>query len=137
MFHGVIPILATPFDDEERIDLESWERMIEFMMRLEVDAVTILGVLGESNRLSDRERETLIGSAIAVVDSRVPVIVGSSHSGTQAAPAACPFFLVPHSTRADRRGKARVHARRVEKTSPPDNRDKVCGFVRYERRGNG
>jgi 4-hydroxy-tetrahydrodipicolinate synthase len=35
--------------------------------------------------LSDRERETLIGAAVSAVDGRVPVIVGSSHTGTQAA----------------------------------------------------
>lgn len=85
MFTGVIPILATPFHDDERIDLESWQRLIEFMVRTEVNGITILGVLGESNRLTDRERETLIGAAVSTVDGRMPVIVGSSHTGTQAA----------------------------------------------------
>src|SRR5262245_4368582 len=85
MFRGVIPILATPFHDDERVDLESWQRLIEFMLRLEVNGITILGVLGESNRLTDRERETLIGAAVSAVDGRVPIIVGSSHSGTQVA----------------------------------------------------
>jgi len=85
MFSGVIPILATPFHDDERLDLDSWQRLIEFMMRLEVNGITILGVLGESNRLTDRERETLIGAAVSTVDGRAPVIVGSSHTGTQAA----------------------------------------------------
>src|SRR5262245_53518803 len=85
MFHGVIPILATPFHDDERLDLESWQRLIDFMLRLEVNGITILGVLGESNRLTDRERETLIGAAVSAVDGRVPVIVGSSHAGSQAA----------------------------------------------------
>ena len=59
MFQGVIPILATPFRDDERLDLESWERMIAFMGRLKVNGITILGVLGESNRLTDREREVV------------------------------------------------------------------------------
>ncbi|HEX7793570.1 MAG TPA: dihydrodipicolinate synthase family protein [Vicinamibacterales bacterium] len=85
MFSGVIPILATPFHDDERLDLESWQRLIEFMVRIEVNGITILGVLGESNRLTDRERETLIGAAVSAVDGRMPVIVGSSHTGTQAA----------------------------------------------------
>lgn len=85
MFHGVVPILATPFHDDEQVDVESWQRLIEFMMRLEVNGITILGVLGESNRLTDRERETLIGAAISTVDGRAAVIVGSSHTGTQAA----------------------------------------------------
>ena len=85
-FGGVIPILATPFlPDDEALDLESWQRLLEFMIGLGVDGVTILGVLGESNRLTDQERESLIGSAVAHVGQRVPVIVGTSHSGTRAA----------------------------------------------------
>lgn len=84
-FEGIIPILATPFRDDESLDLESWQRLLEFMIALGVDGVTILGVLGESNRLWDHEREALIRSAVKVVNKRVPVVVGTSHSGTQAA----------------------------------------------------
>jgi 4-hydroxy-tetrahydrodipicolinate synthase len=85
-FGGVIPILATPFRPEhEDLDLDSWQRLIEFMVGLGVDGITILGVLGESNRLTDQERETLIRVAVAVAGRRVPVIVGASHSGTRAA----------------------------------------------------
>jgi 4-hydroxy-tetrahydrodipicolinate synthase len=82
---GVIPILATPFLDDERLDLESWQRLVEFMAELGMDGITILGVLGESNRLSDHEREALIRRAVDVVDGRLPVVVGTSHSGTEAA----------------------------------------------------
>ena len=60
MFAGVVPILATPFHDDEALDLGSWQSLLEFMVALGVDGVTILGVLGESNRLNDEERQTLI-----------------------------------------------------------------------------
>jgi 4-hydroxy-tetrahydrodipicolinate synthase len=85
IFCGVIPILATPFHDDERLDLESWKRLLEFMVDIGSNGVTILGVLGESNRLNDEERKVLIQSAVAIVDKRVPVIVGSSHTGTRTA----------------------------------------------------
>jgi 4-hydroxy-tetrahydrodipicolinate synthase len=84
-FEGVIPILATPFNDNESLDLASWQRLLDFMVGLGVNGVTILGVLGESNRLSDHEREALIKSAVKTVHERVPIIVGTSHSGTHAA----------------------------------------------------
>ena len=84
-FSGVIPILATPFNNDESLDLVSWQRMIEFMLGMNVDGITILGVLGESNRLSDHEREALIKAAVATVGKRIPVIVGTSHSGSNAA----------------------------------------------------
>jgi len=83
ILRGVIPILATPFRDDESLDLESWKRLVSFMVDLGVDGITILGVLGESNRLSDDERATLIATAVSVVNRRVPVIVGTSHSGTR------------------------------------------------------
>ncbi len=85
MFTGVIPILATPFQDDESLDLHSWQRLLEFMVALGVNGVTILGVLGESNRLNDEERQTLIETAVAVVRKRVPIIVGTSATGTATA----------------------------------------------------
>ena len=84
-FTGVIPILATPFNTDESLDLESWHRMIEFMVEMKVDGITILGVLGESNRLSDHERQALIKAAVATVGKRIPVIVGTSYTGSIAA----------------------------------------------------
>ncbi|MEO8627893.1 MAG: dihydrodipicolinate synthase family protein [Betaproteobacteria bacterium] len=83
-FEGVYPILATPFNDDESLDLESFDRLIRFMAQLRVEGVTILGVLGESNRLLDREREALINTAVAAAGS-MPIIVGTSHSGSRAA----------------------------------------------------
>jgi len=83
-FEGVYPILATPFHDDESIDLESFDRLIRFMGRLGVDGVTILGVLGESNRLFDDERRQLTQTAVNAA-GEMPVIVGTSHSGTRAA----------------------------------------------------
>lgn len=84
-FGGVIPILPTPFHDDETLDLESWRRILEFMIGIGVDGVTILGVLGESNRLNDEERDRLTAAAVEVVARRVPIIVGTSHTGTAAA----------------------------------------------------
>jgi 4-hydroxy-tetrahydrodipicolinate synthase len=83
-FQGVYPILATPFNDDESLDLESFDRMIRFQAQIGVEGVTILGVLGESNRLLDDEREQLIKTAVSAAGS-MPVIVGASYSGTRAA----------------------------------------------------
>lgn len=83
-FEGVFPILATPFDEKENPDLESFDRLVRFMAGLGVDGITVLGVLGEANRLLDGEREQLIRTAVAAAGA-MPVIVGTSHSGTRAA----------------------------------------------------
>ena len=44
-FEGVFPILATPFFEDESLDLASLERLVRFMVSLGVEGVTVLGVL--------------------------------------------------------------------------------------------
>jgi 4-hydroxy-tetrahydrodipicolinate synthase len=85
---GVIPILATPFHDDESPDHQSLERMIRFFAQMGVNGVTVLGVLGESNRLTDSERSALIRTAVEAAGS-LPVIAGCSHTGTAATIALC------------------------------------------------
>ena len=82
-FKGVFPIMATPFRADEEVDLESFDRSVRFLKRAGVQGVTITGVLGESNRLLDREREALIKTAVAAAEG-MPVVVGTSHAGTHA-----------------------------------------------------
>ncbi len=83
-FKGVFPILVTPFDDQGNLDLESFDRTVRFMADIGVNGVTIIGVLGESNRMLDAEREQLIKTAVDAAGGRIPVIVGTSYSGTRA-----------------------------------------------------
>jgi 4-hydroxy-tetrahydrodipicolinate synthase len=113
-FGGVIPILATPFNDDESLDLDSWRRLLEFMIGIGVDGVTILGVLGESNRLNDQDRERLVESAVDIVRQRVPIIVGTSHTGTDAA-----VYL---SRRAEELGASAVMVTPAKEPVPNDER---------------
>ena len=50
-FSGVIPILVTPFNADESVDADSILNMIRLMQDIGAQGVTILGVLGEANRL--------------------------------------------------------------------------------------
>ena len=88
-YSGVFPILATPFNEDGSVDLESFDRLVGFMGDLGVGGITILGVLGESNRMLDKEREILISRAVAATNGRIRVIVGASHPGTQATIGLC------------------------------------------------
>lgn len=88
-YTGVFPILATPFNEDGSLDLDSFDRLVGFMGDLGVGGITILGVLGESNRMLDKERESLIARAVAATKGRTRVIVGASHPGTQATIGLC------------------------------------------------
>ena len=83
-FRGVYPILPTPFAPDESVDIASVENMVDKMVGLNVEGVTILGVLGEANRLTDRERADIVDAAVDAANGRIAVVVGASHSGTRA-----------------------------------------------------
>ena len=87
MFRGVFPIMATPFLPDESLDLQSFAKAVSFMETAGADGCTIVGVLGESNRLTDAEREALIRTAVSAVADcgrPFPICVGTSHAGTAA-----------------------------------------------------
>jgi len=87
LFHGVWPIMATPFHADESLDLDGFANAIRFMGSAGADGVTVVGVLGESNRITDAERKRLVRCAVEAAGSvgrPFPVCVGTSHSGTAA-----------------------------------------------------
>ncbi|HSO08256.1 MAG TPA: dihydrodipicolinate synthase family protein [Pelomicrobium sp.] len=112
-FRGVVPILPTPFHDDESLDLESLERTIRFMASVGVQGVTVLGVLGESNRLTDAERERCVAAAVKAAGA-LPVVVGASHPGTQA--------TIDLAVMARERGAAAVMVAPSQEPVPSDER---------------
>ena len=87
-FTGVYPILPTPFHEDESLDLESMARLVRFMASLGMDGVTVLGVMGEANRLTDDERWQILRTSVEAAGG-MPVIAGVTHPGTAATVALC------------------------------------------------
>lgn len=81
---GVLSVLCTPFYDDGRVDLQSVRRHVEHSISAGVDGVVVFGLAGEIYKLSDTEREAILGAAVEAA-SGVPVIAGSEHSGIEAA----------------------------------------------------
>jgi 4-hydroxy-tetrahydrodipicolinate synthase len=79
---GVYPIAPTPFTERGEIDWPSVDRMIAFYLDAKVHGLTLLGVMGEAQKLSDGESAELVRYALRAVAGRVPVIVGVSGAGT-------------------------------------------------------
>jgi 4-hydroxy-tetrahydrodipicolinate synthase len=74
---GVYPIAATPFNADMSIDYGSVDRLTEFYQDAGATGMTILGILGEAQKLEPEESLTIARRVIA--RSRVPVVVGVSN----------------------------------------------------------
>ncbi|MFO0928155.1 MAG: dihydrodipicolinate synthase family protein [Gemmataceae bacterium] len=75
---GVIPPLATPLADPDRLDHAGLERLIDHVLAGGVHGLFLLGTTGEAPALSYRLRCELIERACDQVAGRVPVLVGIS-----------------------------------------------------------
>ena len=93
---GVHSVLVTPFRADESLDLESAGRLVDHVVDAGVAGVLVLGVMGEADRLSDRERDRLLAAVLEAVAGRVQVTVGISHRATVVA--------VERGLAAERRG---------------------------------
>ncbi len=75
---GVFVIAATPFSDAGEVDLESVDTLTDFYLSFGIDGLTILGIMGEANKLSSDESLAVMQRFLARVAGRIPVIVGVS-----------------------------------------------------------
>jgi 4-hydroxy-tetrahydrodipicolinate synthase len=81
---GVIPITATPFDAEGRVDEDSIVTLVEFEARCGVHGLNVLGIMGEFHKLTESERRRVADVFIKSAAGRFPIVVGTSHAGTGA-----------------------------------------------------
>jgi 4-hydroxy-tetrahydrodipicolinate synthase len=79
---GVFIISVTPFTDGGDIDWPSVDSLVEFYLGKGVSGVTILGMMGEAQKLSESESAEFTNYFLKRVAGRVPVVVGVSHAGT-------------------------------------------------------
>jgi 4-hydroxy-tetrahydrodipicolinate synthase len=82
---GIYPIVPTPFDGDGKVDLESIERLVQFLMDRKVHGVTVLGALGEGQKLNGEERGGLIRHYRKLLPSDYGLVVGVRASATDLA----------------------------------------------------
>jgi 4-hydroxy-tetrahydrodipicolinate synthase len=77
---GVFIIAVTPFTENGDLDLESLDHMTDFYVGCGVDGITILGMMGEAQKLTyDESRKIAAGVIRRARD--IPVVVGVSSPG--------------------------------------------------------
>ena len=75
--HGVFIVTQTPFDDQGAVDLPSVDSLVDFYFKHGANGLTVLGVAGESAKLSQEEAQAVAGRYIRRAEGK-PVVVGVS-----------------------------------------------------------
>lgn len=73
---GIIPPMVTPLLDNENLDIEGLNNLIHHLISGGVHGIFILGTTGEFASLSYKLRVEMIKQTCAIVDGKVPVLVG-------------------------------------------------------------
>lgn len=78
---GVCVIAVTPFTSTGDIDYESIDSMTDYYIDAGVDAITLLGMMGEAPKLTMAEAISVVERVCNRVKGKVPIVVGVSSPG--------------------------------------------------------
>ncbi len=79
--NGVYIISATPFTETGALDLESTDKLADFYIEKGVSGITVLGMMGEAQKMAPEESEQFLLRILKRVGGAVPIVVGVSDPG--------------------------------------------------------
>lgn len=81
LFKGCGTAISTPFN-QTGVNLKEFEKLINFQIDNNVDAIIVCGTTGEASTMTKEEKIDTIKCAIKTTNSRVPIIVGTGSNDT-------------------------------------------------------
>lgn len=88
IFQGTATALITPFKGG-KVDLEAYDRLLDFQLSSGVNAVVTLGTTGEPATLSEDEKREVIQFTVQKLHGKLPVLVGCGANSTALAISSC------------------------------------------------
>lgn len=82
-FKGVIAYPITPFDQEEKVDIFLFKKLVERLVISGSHGIAPLGSTGVLPYLTDEEKEAITEATIQQVGGRIPILVGVSNLTTE------------------------------------------------------
>jgi 4-hydroxy-tetrahydrodipicolinate synthase len=79
---GLVHTSVTPFKRDNRIDYDTFGKLIDFHLRNGADSLALPMHVGESVSLTDDEQRALLAFGIKQVNGRVPIIAHASDAGS-------------------------------------------------------
>jgi 4-hydroxy-tetrahydrodipicolinate synthase len=82
---GVFPALLTPFDTNEELDLNMYEKNLQAQVEAGVSGIIIGGSLGEASSITLEEKEALVKCSVKFLNGKLPVIMNIAEGSTKEA----------------------------------------------------
>jgi 1-pyrroline-4-hydroxy-2-carboxylate deaminase len=86
---GVIPAVVSPFQKDDRLDLDLFELNLKAQLDAGIHGVVIGGSLGEASTLMTEEKKALVACALGVAGKKIPVILNVAEGSTKEAILQC------------------------------------------------
>ena len=81
-YHGVIPPIITPVDENEKVDEKGFRDLVEYCIKGGLHGLFVAGTNGETMSLTQTERNRAIEIVLDQVGGRIPVMAGVMDSST-------------------------------------------------------
>lgn len=120
LFFGAATALATPFEQNGTLDLDSYRKLLRFQLDSAIDALLVCGTTGEAPTLTDDEADVLLTEAVTMAQKSVPVIMGIGSN--------CTSHAVRKARSAEKNGADALLA-----VTPYYNKCTADGLVRHYR----
>jgi dihydrodipicolinate synthase/N-acetylneuraminate lyase len=85
IFHGVMPAITTPFDEQGEIDHGFARRHASWLVDHGATGLVVLGSLGEGTTLAREEKLALLRTLVEAVGDRAPIVAAISALSTREA----------------------------------------------------
>ena len=111
---GICPILPTPFDENNHVDVESLRQVVRFLLESGVTGIALFGNASEAFALTQEEKDFIAKVVAEENAGRVPLIFGAGGTSTETAISSChwaeasgadvlmimpPYMIKPDATR--------------------------------------
>ena len=85
VFRGSMVALVTPMLEDESVDYDALDKLIEFHIKSQTDAIVAVGTTGESATLDFKEHCVVVKFVVDKVNGRIPVVAGTGANSTSEA----------------------------------------------------
>lgn len=85
MISGVLTALLTPFTTDNELDIDSFDKLVEWQISQKIHGLVVAGTTGESATLSHDEHKLLVERCVKVARGRSLIVAGAGSNSTKEA----------------------------------------------------